>query len=133
MKEEKKPFMKIVPVRALNRDTVIKLITAYVLVFWVTPLITLIPQTITRTSLANWYLLIIVPVSLLAVGYVIGMSYGFYPLLIVGVVIGSIPSFLVYGFLPAWQYSIFYAVIIGSGNIVTEINKTTSREKQKKF
>jgi len=127
----KKPFIKIIPIKEITKDTVRRFIAVYIVIFWLFPLMTLIPSEATGISLTNWYLLLIVPIALILTGVIVGIIYGFYPILILGVAVGTFPSALVYGFSPAWQYCIFFCLISGSANLVTEIFKTTSKNNLK--
>lgn len=127
--KKKNPFLRVVPLKAITKDTVKRLVIAYVVIFWLLPLITLIPREAIGYSLMNWYLLLIVPASLITTGVIVGMNYGFYPALALGVAVGSFFPALVYRFLPAWQYSIYFGVIVIAGNLLTELLKTTSKER----
>ena len=69
----------------------------------------------------------------IAIGYfvvLIGTEYGFCPSLILLIGILVFPSAFIFGFRPAWQYCIFFALIFGSGNFVTEFYKTTKEKKK---
>lgn len=123
----KKPFIKIVPVKAISRSTFRNLMIAYIGMYYLLPLITLIPREISGYSLANWYLLVMLPVGLVMTGIIIGMNYGFYPMLFLGVAIGTVPTMLIFGFAPFWQFCIFYAAIVGAANLATELFRTTGK------
>ncbi len=127
----KKPFIDIVGVKALTKSSLLRIALGYIAVFWILPLISLVPQEITRVSLENFYLLLLVPVAMLVLGFAIGTEYGFCPVLMVFIAILAIPPALVFSFLPAWQYGLFYAVIYIAGNYLTETHKTMKRERRK--
>lgn len=124
-----KPFIKIAKLRGFKKESFIRIAIAYFVVFWIMPLLTLIDQSITHISILNWYLLIIVPVSMLILGFAIGTKYGFCPMLIVVTALLVFPSAYVFGFRPAWQYGCFYALVYAAGNFITEVQKTSYRAK----
>ena len=123
-------FIDFVRLRNLTKKSRQRIAIGYFVVFWGLPFFTLIPQEITRISLSNWYLLVVVPVCMLILGYAIGTEYGFCPSLIFLIGILVFPSAFIFGFRPAWQYCIFFALIFGSGNFVTEFHKTTKEKKK---
>lgn len=124
---KKEPFLKIVPIRALKAQSAKRLIVAYFFLFWILPFVRFIP-TGGGTKPENWYLLVIAPIALLGTGGILTMKYGFYPLYPMAVLIGSIPSALVFGFSPFWQYALFYGIIAFVGNLVSELLRTSSKE-----
>lgn len=123
-------FINFVRLKDLTKKSMQRIAIGYFVVFWVLPFFTLIPQEITRISLPNWYLLVVVPVCMLILGYAIGTEYGFCPSLILLIGILVFPSAFIFGFRPAWQYCIFFALIFCSGNFVTEFHKTTKEKKK---
>ncbi len=128
---KKEPFIKIVPVKALKRESVKHLIAAYLIVFWILPFIKFIKIGDAATA-ENWYLLILAPIALIGSGGILSMKYGFYPLYPVSVLFLTVPSALAFGFLPFWQYAIFYALIALVGNLLAELLRTSSKEYYKK-
>ncbi len=128
---KKEPFIKIVPVKALKKESVKRLIAAYLIVFWILPFIKFIPIGGGRSA-ENWYLLILAPVALLGCGGILSMKYGFYPLYPASVLIGAMPSEIVFDFQPSWQYALSYALIALTGNLLAELLRTSSKEKKKK-
>lgn len=123
-------FIDFVRLRNLTKKSRQRIAIGYFVVFWGLPFFTLIPQEITRISLPNWYLLVVVPVCMLILGYAIGTEYGFCPSLIFLIGILVFPSAFIFGFRPAWQYCIFFALMFGSGNFVTEVHKSTKEKKK---
>lgn len=123
-------FIDFVRLRNLTKKSRQRIAIGYFVVFWGLPFFTLIPQEITRISLSNWYLLVVVPVCMLILGYAIGTEYGFCPSLIFLIGILVFPSAFIFGFRPAWQYCIFFALMFGSGNFVTEVHKSTKEKKK---
>lgn len=124
---KKEPFLKIVPVKALKAQSVKRLLIAYIVLFWILPFVKFIP-TGGGTKPENWYLLVIVPISLLGTGGILTMKYGFYPLYPIAVLVGSIPTALIFSFSPFWQYALSYGVIAVAGNLVSELLRTSSKE-----
>ena len=125
-------FMNFVRLKDLTKKSMQRIAIGYIVVFWGLPFFTLIPQEISRISLPNWYLLIVVPVCMLILGYAIGTEYGFCPALILLIGILVFPSAFIFGFRPAWQYCIFFALIFGSGNFVIEFHKTAKEKKNRR-
>ena len=130
MNMSRSKFIDFVRLRNLTKKSRQRIAIGYFVVFWGLPFFTLIPQEITRISLPNWYLLVVVPVCMLILGYAIGTEYGFCPSLIFLIGILVFPSAFIFGFRPAWQYCIFFALMFGSGNFVTEVHKSTKEKKK---
>lgn len=86
---EKEPFLKIVPVKALKAQSVRRLLIAYFVLFWIMPFVKFIP-TRGGTNPENWYLLVIIPTALLGTGGILTMKYGFYPFYPMAVLILSL-------------------------------------------
>lgn len=125
----KKSFIRIVGIGRFSKKTLLSLFVAYLIIFWGVPLVGFIPHELIRISVANYYTLLFVPVSLLAVGFLVGTEYGFCPVFMLVIFALTIPSAYVYDFSPAWQYGLFYSVVYGAGNCLTEIRRSINEEK----
>ena len=127
----KKFFIDIVGIRAFSRSSLLHIVSGYMAVFWILPMISFVPQEITGINLGNLYVLLIVPVSMIVLGFAIAREYGFCPMLMVFIIVFVIPSAFVFGFVPSWQYGMFYAVIYIAGNYLTEVHKSIKKERGK--
>ncbi|MBO4717897.1 MAG: hypothetical protein J5599_08375 [Spirochaetales bacterium] len=113
----KEKFLRFFRLKNIGRKDIIRYAAISLVVYLIVPLISLIPV---KTNLGNWFLLIILPVYLLAWGIPIGIRKGFCPAFAAASAVLFIPCGLLYSFRPVWQYMIFYFLFAAAGNLVAE-------------
>jgi hypothetical protein len=131
MGTKRKAFIEVCKIDIIKKSDRYRFLVIYAVVFYILPLLTLIPWNSVEYNLRNWFLLLIAPIFFLLIGIAIGFKYGFYPLYGLICAVLFIPSGLIYGFKPVWEYVLLYGLFSFSANLLTVLLESTKKENKK--
>lgn len=110
-------FIRVYRISDIGYPNIVRFLILSAVFYLIVPLIKFIPL---KVNPGNWFLLVILPMFILAWGITIGIKRGFCPSFVLAVSLFFLPCGLIYSFRPVWQYMVFYLLFASASNLMTE-------------